>query len=156
MRIKMAMALLLAALSTQASAGYTGKDLLGLCQSPEAFSKGLCVGLVSSSINAYLQGSRLTAHSLIASIARNAGQGPAEANEAANQTLLKPDMFILFNGYCPQQNLTQGQINDIIFKHLRDNPGELTRPAELVVINAMGAAFPMQGCTWEPPKKAAR
>lgn len=156
MRIKLTTALLLALLSSPASAGYTGKDLLGFCQSTEPFSKGLCVGVVSSSINAYLQGSRLTAHSLISSIARNAGKGPAEANDDASKTLLNPEMFILFNGYCPQESLTQGQINDIIFKYLRDNPTELARPAELVIINAMGAAYPVQGCTWQPPKKAGR
>lgn len=153
MRAKLSLGLMLVLLSGTVSAGYTGKDLMGICQSQDAFAKGQCVGIVSSSINAYLQGSRLTAHSLISSIARSAGKSAEEANVDANTTLLNPEMFILFNGYCPQDGLNQGQITDTVLKYLRDNPAMLSKPAELVVIGAMGAKYPMEGCTWKPPAK---
>ncbi len=147
--------LLLSALCAPASAGYSGKDLLGFCEGQEAFGKGVCVGLISGSINSYLQGSRITAQSLISSIARNSGKGPVESDDIANAALLNPGMFYLFNGYCPQDGLTQGQITDVVLKYLHRNPDQRDRPAELLVISAMSDAFPVQGCNWKPPAAQA-
>ncbi|WP_299695191.1 Rap1a/Tai family immunity protein [Hydrocarboniphaga sp.] len=154
-RQKISAALLLAAAANPASA-FTGTELDAYCNAKGAQEKGLCTGLINGTINSYLLASRMTGFRLMSSIARNAGKSAEEAEQIANSTLQSPEMFIMFNGYCPQDGLSQAQINQVVIKYLHDNPLELTKPAELVIMNAMFTAYPMQGCTWkpkaEPPK----
>ena len=56
----------------------------------------------------------------------------------------------MFNGYCPQDGLSQGQINTLVVKFLGSNPAELSKPAEQAIMDAMFTAYPMQGCAWKP------
>jgi hypothetical protein len=142
-------ALLLAAVSFPASA-YTGSDLLGFCTAKTPMEKGLCTGLINGTVNSYVMASRISSFRLMSSIARNAGKSPGDAEQVANSTLQNPDMFIMFNGYCPQDGLTQGQINSLVVKFLQENPTELPKPSEQVIMSAMFTAYPMQNCNWAP------
>lgn len=146
---------LLAAVSSPALA-YTGADLIGFCTAKTPMEKGLCTGLINGTVNSYVMASRISSFRLMSSIARNAGKSAEEAEKIANTTLQSPEMFIMFNGYCPQDGLTQGQINQIVTTYLHDNPGDLSRPAEQAIMNAMFTAYPMQNCNWKPKGEAAK
>jgi Ssp1 endopeptidase immunity protein Rap1a len=44
--------------------------------------------------------------------------------------------------WCSRPGVTLGQTMDVVSKYLRDNPEKLHEPAGLLVLNALGNAFP--------------
>ena len=72
--------------------------------------------------------------------------------ESCQSTNLYSDAFCL--GYvigvadnnaasiCTPVGVTQGQVRDIVKKYLSDNPAQLHRDADILVLNALQQAFP--------------
>jgi hypothetical protein len=44
--------------------------------------------------------------------------------------------------WCPVQGVTRGQVMDIVIKYLRDNPDRRHISADVLVLHALGAAYP--------------
>ena len=116
-----ALALWLMAYSSPALAQYeSGNSLYEECKSEAGdFKSGLCLGYITAVADAHIE----TVFSV------------AVANIERKDVQLR-------TSFCLRDGVNIGQLRDVVFQYLAQNPSERDKPAALLVITALAQAFP--------------
>jgi hypothetical protein len=133
---RLAALVFLATLAAGPACARTGNELLADCDSAGVYQQGLCIAFIQGASDGYDHGYMFRSYEVwVSTFQINDDAGKRTLNRTGLSELQQLP-------YCPPKGLTLGQMRDIVMKYLRDNPSTRHQRAEVLVNNAIIAAYP--------------
>jgi hypothetical protein len=118
--------LVMALLGPGTALSYTGNELLAQCRSPEIAQARFCLGFVAGYASGYNTGVM---------------EGIYLSNPRTTLGELTPKLHAL-RPYCMPEEVTAGQMRDIVVKWLEENPKERHKEVWILIPMAVTSAYP--------------